>query len=302
MMEKIDVIINISGKPYQTILTISTLIKYSGKKINKFYLIFEKKQVFNENMNPLLEYLKTIKYEVKIYKTKINIGIRNLEKYPFSDLIFRYIKRFRYSLRYQYGIEKSKMNWVFLCHNDMIFTKDILSTYLENINDSLGIGSVGQCWNCPAFGKCSGENYWDYRPTKQEVLELYEKSGVQLRGLEIIKKNNFGWPLPECRLNETAALLNNNLLKKLCFPRGNVNPIGYFTYELGVKFFEKVTKKGFRFKHFHPDNFSIHAFLSESSNGHSSFLNFDLYLKEEKLAKEIIETSINDFLENLKLK
>ena len=42
-MGKVDVILNVSGKPYQTILTIYSLIKFSKNSINKIFIIFEKK-------------------------------------------------------------------------------------------------------------------------------------------------------------------------------------------------------------------------------------------------------------------
>jgi hypothetical protein len=41
---KVDVAINVYGKPYQTALSILSLLKYSKKYINKIYINIEKKQ------------------------------------------------------------------------------------------------------------------------------------------------------------------------------------------------------------------------------------------------------------------
>lgn len=297
-MGKVDVILNVSGKPYQTILTIYSLIKFSKNSINKIFIIFEKKQAFNDNMTPLLDYLKTITIEVEIYYTRISIGVSNLDSKWYSKYLFRYIKIFRYAIRYQYGIENSNAKWIFVSHNDMIYKNDILAKYIEEIGDYAGVGYVGQCWNCPAYGNCSGEKYLEYRPSKMEILKLYEGKET-LRGYKIIQKNYAGWPLPECRLNENAALLDRNILKNHTFPKCNIEPIGYNSYETGVNFFAKLSRKGFKFKHLNPDLFVEHAFFNKNRNGHSSFINNELYKTEENIAKEIISNNIDVFIESL---
>lgn len=249
-------------------------------------------------MNPLLDYLKTIPFEVEIYHARISVGISNLDRKWYVKYLFRHIKFFRYSIRYQYGIEKSKAEWVFVTHNDMIYKKDLLEKYLNQIGDFVGIGDIGQCWNCPAYGDCSGEKYLDYRPTKKEIFKLYEGK-ENLRGHKIIQKNYNGWPLPECRLNEHAALLNRNILKNQTFPKGNIEPIGYNSYETGINFFAKLSRRGFKFKHLSHHLFAEHAYFSKKRNGHSSFIDKNLYVFEENKAREIVENNIDEFIESL---
>lgn len=41
--DKVDVIINVYGKPWQTLCTLKSLMKYSGKYIDKIYFIEEKR-------------------------------------------------------------------------------------------------------------------------------------------------------------------------------------------------------------------------------------------------------------------
>ena len=45
MGEKIDIIVNVYGKPWQTLCSLKSLLKYSGEHIDKIYFI-------NERENP----------------------------------------------------------------------------------------------------------------------------------------------------------------------------------------------------------------------------------------------------------
>ena len=42
MQNKVDVCINVFGKPWQTLCTLKSLMKHSGDKIDKIYFIKEK--------------------------------------------------------------------------------------------------------------------------------------------------------------------------------------------------------------------------------------------------------------------
>jgi len=297
-MKDVDVILNISGKPYQSILTIYSLLKYSKNNIHKIFIIFEKKQAFNDDMSPLIDYLKTLSIEVEIYYSKIAIGIKNLDNRWYLKYLFRFIPLFRHSIRYQYGIEKSKSKWVFISHNDMIYRKDILENYISEIGNHAGIGLVGQCWNCPASEICSGETYFQFRPTKEEIKKLYDGK-EHLRAFQIIQDKYTGWPLPECRINEMATLLNKSILDTYTFPKGNIEPIGYNSFETWINFFAKLSRKGLKFKHLSYQTFAEHAIFNKNRNGHSSFINEKLYYQEEKLAKDIVLNSIDQFIESL---
>ena len=294
----VDIVLNVSGKPYQTIITIHSLLRFSGNYINKLFVIFEKKQAFNDNMQPLLDYLESLDIEVELFYSKLQIGISNLDRKPFFKPFFRFIPFFRHSLRYQYGLEKSKTDWVFVSHNDMIYRKDILQAYLSEIDENMGIGFVGQCWNCPAVGDCSGEKYFEYRPSKEEIFHLYEGK-ENLRGFEIIRGNYSGWPLPECRINEHAALFDRKMMQSQTYPIGNIEPIGYNSYDIGMNFYAKVSRKGFKFKQLGFHLFAEHAYFNKNRNGHSSFTNEQLYWQEEGLAKEIVEKSIDEFIDSM---
>ena len=47
---KIDVAINVYGKPWQTLVSLKSLLKVSAKYIDKIYFIEENKQPFNEDI------------------------------------------------------------------------------------------------------------------------------------------------------------------------------------------------------------------------------------------------------------
>ena len=61
-MKNVDVIINVYGKPWQTICTLKTLMKYSGHHIDKIFLIKEKEQPYNENIDWVFSYFVSQPY------------------------------------------------------------------------------------------------------------------------------------------------------------------------------------------------------------------------------------------------
>ena len=45
---KVDIAINVYGKPFQTALAIRSLLKYSGDHVGRFFINLEKKQPFGK--------------------------------------------------------------------------------------------------------------------------------------------------------------------------------------------------------------------------------------------------------------
>ena len=80
-----------------------------------------------------------------IKKTFRMVGLMNVPQgYTIEDI------------RYQWGIESTDKKWLFICHDDLKLTGDVIGLYLEKANDQIGlIGELGQCWNCEFCTKCS---------------------------------------------------------------------------------------------------------------------------------------------------
>lgn len=182
---KIDVIINVFGKPWQTICTLKSLLKYSGNHIDKIYLIEEKEQPYAADISQVLAYFNNIIHYTPItYRflpRKESVGDLNIQE---NRYVFRYV--FRY-------------------------TGDIIGDMLNIIKDNIGVGSIGQCWNCPckSAGVCNGENFNNYEP-KASDIDFYIKKYPPNRGSHFLTFINWKKlkPLPECRLNEFACLIN----------------------------------------------------------------------------------------------
>jgi hypothetical protein len=287
-MEKIDVVLNIYGKPWQTIVTIKTLLKYSSEYIDKIYFIIEDdiinkdiKWIINEiNYNSIIYY--TPKYSLKMALTDID-KCKNETDYL-------------YSLRYEYGLKNTDKKYLLVIHNDVLFTSDIIMPFINNIKDGFGIGKIGQCWNCPLFFDhlCDHDNFKYNNLSYNMILNSINKhpdlrTFLNKRYVDI----NYTKILPECRLNEWCTLIDAEKYKEFVIPNGNVRPLGgYFKIDIGDAWFEDMYRLGFEAVNYNINNHITHAYFSEEGNGNSSLSNIDKYNKEERLAKEFYNKNL----------
>ena len=78
MTTKVDVVINVYGKPNQTLCTLKSLMKHSGEYIDKIYFIEELKQPYDDKVDWVKSYFDNIisytpnKYE--FMPSHINMG------------------------------------------------------------------------------------------------------------------------------------------------------------------------------------------------------------------------------------
>ena len=270
MTFKVDVCINVYGKPWQTLCTLKSLMKHSGQHIDKIYLIKEKHQPYEDSIEWVYEYFD-------------NLIIYEPENHVF--LHFNYVNNSRFKvsdIRYQYGIENSDKKFIFITHNDVLYTGNIIGEMLETIGDSVGIGEIGQCWNCPAKanGLCSGEKFNEWNPTYDEVISLlpYVRSEHNMIDKENPK------PLPECRLNEWACLINRELSNKETYPIGDTPPFGTVGLDTATVWFRSMYLKGYKFVDYRK-NF-IHCYWSDIPSGYQTQLNHDKYILSEENAKQ----------------
>lgn len=285
-MKKIDVCLNVFGKPYQTIITIKSLLKHSGQHIDKIYLIEEAKQPSDYDFELIkneVNYENLIRYRPKhhlwIERTNLNLYYENED--------------YKYSLRYEYGLDKTDKTHMLLIHNDVLFQSDIVGELLNEDEDLFGIGRVGQCWNCPLFTEnlCSGEKLNDNLINNfkyDDIINItgkYPKSRTYIWRSKIDTKNPL--PMPECRINEWCMLINVNQYKKEVTENKSVVPFGgYFIMDIGDLWFKQMVDKGYKFKNFDIDKYITHAYFSNNGNGHSALFDVNKYETEEKLAKE----------------
>jgi hypothetical protein len=271
---KVDVVINVYGKPWQTLCTLKSLMKHSSKHIDKIFLIKENKQPYDEKIDWIFPYFNNL---VVYTPNKYKFNVRSLNLNDNDE---------RYSVRYQYGFEKSDKELIFVTHNDVLYTDDIIGDMINNIGDSVGIGEIGQCWNCPAkkSNLCSGDKFYNWNPTYDDVISL-DLPHIRTNINNIDKINPK--PMPECRLNEWACLINRNKSNSETYPNGDTPLFGTYGIDMGDLWFKSLHLKNYSFVDYRKNY--IHSYWSESGNGYQTQLNENLYNKSEENAKKYYE-------------
>lgn len=260
----IDVSINVYGKPYQTIATLESLFKHSGQHIGQVFMTIEQNTPHGDDMTPLWSYAEHKGFAIHV---------------P-NSYVFMRAGESNQDIRYQYGIDNSKEDYIFICHNDIKFTGDIIGEMLAEIKGA-GIGQIGQCWNCPAFraSLCDGTKFEQYNPTYNKAVQLF-KTVPPARG-SYLDIQTPPMPLPECRVNEFACLLDRRVLVE---EQKNGFYFGlYDTMDLGVAWFRALVLKGYKFTNYDLQRTSRHCFWSTDC-GYSTEKDEVLYFKAEKNA------------------
>ena len=273
----VDVIISVYGKPYHTLCTLKSLLEQSGEHIDKIYLIEEKQQPYGDSIKFIYQYFgdRLVTYIPNEYKLQY-------DKTP-TD---------KFAIRYQYGFENSDKKYVFITHNDVLYTKDIVSDMLSGIGESVGIGLIGMCWNCPAYllHECDNTRVQDYKPTYEEVLRLNSINTGSNRTLSHLDKEH-PYPLPECRLNEFACLVNKEITNMEC-----ENGTPYFGLNAGADtacgWFKSLFLKGYKFKQYDISQSCHHGYWANTA-GHPISLNETKYKEAELNAKNYFNENFN---------
>ena len=270
-MKKVDVIIHVSGKPWQTLCTLKSLMGHSGKHIDKIFFVKEPTHPFNDNVDWVTDYFDNL----IVYQPKTSILMYKVKNLNEQDD--------RFNSYCQFGFEKSDKEFVFVTHNDVLYTGDVIGDMLNKIKDSIGIGQIGQCWNCPAHNAnlCSGEKFYEWNPTYEEVISL----GLPYVRTNVGNVNKINpKPLPECRLNEWACLINIKMSNKETYPNGDTPFFGVFGPDSGVAWFRSLHLKGYKFVNYNEKY--IHSYWSELSSGYQTVKSEYHYVKSEENAKK----------------
>jgi hypothetical protein len=279
--ELVDVVICAYGKPYQTAITLASLLQHSGQHIDKIYFQEERQQPFEDEVASVIDCFGEKNFVH--YKPQHHIGVEFTDKLRFGD------DAYRRSIRYQYAWEESDKRFLFLTHNDCLFTADIVGGMLQRLKDRTyaGVGRVGQCWNCPAYsaGVCDGDRYASYNPVYEEAVRIVEEYPSPRTYKEGIDRHS-PMPLPECRLNEFACLINLEMVRNLVSPIGDIEPFGTLTLDIGTDWFRKLNLQGYRFLNWYEG--MIHAWCSDGANGLSSDNDYETYCRNETKAKDYL--------------
>jgi len=257
--------------------TLKSLMKYCSNHIDKIYYIMEKTQLFGSEMEWVADHFDNI-----IPYTTTGEIINHCEDFNVPEQ--------RYNVRYQYGIENSNKKYVFITHNDVVYTGDIIGDMLNNIADKAGIGWIGQCWNCPAHTAmvCNREIYESYNPKYDEVVSLIKDVESPRTTIGHLFKDKPA-PLPECRVNEFSCLIDREICMKECKPNGDTPLFGDGSYlDTASGWFHSLYRKGYRFVNYDIYLTSQHGLLAHGA-GHPNESNKEQHDMAEENAKQHFE-------------
>ncbi|WP_141217525.1 hypothetical protein [Siphonobacter sp. BAB-5385] len=289
-MQKVDIAISYYGKPYQTMVTLFSLLEHSRGYVDKIYLSIEKKQPYKDAWQGVCKIKEVFEKQgvIIIYPERFVPWMSDVNPNGLDEAI-------RLSLRYQYALEKTDKPYVLICHNDMLYRRDLigpmLQRFAETSDNLVGVGRIGQCWNCSAFfaKKCNPETFEQYKPTQEELLRQMDEYPTprEQRDRKLVQEG-FVHPLPECRLNEYACLINVDLYRQSTIPNG---PVPYFGgvwdgSDTAAAWFRYSYLHGLKFQNFYYEEYADHAPFSAVSNGNDADNNRFIYEDIERQARE----------------
>ncbi len=305
MKDKIDILINAYGKPFQTALSLLSLITHSGKWIDKIWFVRDRPEESREYGK---QFILEMMPDIILYEPTDWRWIDHIDENKLSDTAYRH------SIRYQYGWEKTDKDHVLIIHNDVYFTGDAVELLFKAIGDNIAAGEVGLCCQCPAFHhkKCSPEKYLEYRPTLKEfILMASDPKGyipTDVSSYMVCPSlRTKPWPLPSCRVNEWCALVDLKKARPVTKPFGPARPFGAhvfegvlqepkegeeweefkthlgIVYDTGMAWFRDVHHMGYTCAHQELSSVMQHW------SGHKALFDMNLYETNEKRAKDILE-------------
>jgi hypothetical protein len=183
-MRIVDAAVCAYGKPYQTAAAVLSLMEHSGHHIDRVYIQVEREQPHGDSGSRLVAWLQ--EYAVVHYAPPLFLGAERLDRARLAD------PKYRLSIRYQFAWEKTDKRFLFILHNDCLFTKNIVGGMLQRLDDQeyTGVGQIGQCWICPAHAAkvCNGDIHETYKPTYEEAARIFRMHPPLRSGLELVDR------------------------------------------------------------------------------------------------------------------
>jgi len=219
MIKKVDVAIQSYKKPESLILSLLSLHKVARDSVDVVWINDDK------SGDGITNIYKSDNLKKALYPWKINIRENNrrmgwwlsfvrgynpdylTKSYKLIRMLFNFYKNKnffvdKYDIRYQWAIDSTDKDFIFLMHDDVTFKKNVIAKYLASISKMKKpgiVGDLGQCWRCryQAFGCRPDRILKGFRPSAHWPLTRIS-SGDHKRA---------------CRINEWSALISVNAAK-----------------------------------------------------------------------------------------
>jgi hypothetical protein len=295
-MSKVDINISFYGKPYQAIVTIESLLKHSGQHIDKIYIQEERNQPHNE-WQGIFKVLDAFRNRpdarIVVHRPKyyLGLGVSDYDRAQADT-------DFRQSILYQYALEKTDKKYMCVMHNDILFHDDMIGQMLKDFENGpknlAGVGSIGQCWVCPAAieNRCNSKIQHQVSFSQEEVVAMYERTPVTRKeiGLRVAKAGRY-WPMPECRLNEYVALIDMEAYRPNTLPVGDLGCYGggWSGCDQATIWSHDMVQRGYVFQNIVLEDYAKHAPFDETGSGTIANTRQEIYFGSEHKAKAYIE-------------
>ena len=267
----VDVAVNIFAKPHQTALSLLSLLRASGQHVGVIYLQYEPYGSEHDQVSPYLVAVWLREHlgpdRCRVFQPDHWLDLKAPDMSRLTE------DAYRWGIRYQYAFEHSTAPLLFLMHNDVFVQRDILGAMLAARGEAFAVGLLGQCWNCPAANAplmreffdlppCAPHRHEAFRPSFDQLRELYTQAharGIFVRPYDEGFTGIFDrqpWPLPECRINEWACLIDLERTRPLtmpfgpALPPGAYRPCGPVCLDIGVEWFRAMYAHGLHARHF----------------------------------------------------
>jgi len=280
-MHKVDVAICSYKKPESLIYTILSLKEKCGDFIDTIYVDddcsddgttdFYQESRFLEMIAPMKLKVRVntqrIGYTKKVFTSKS----ASIQKRLFYSLFRRnsmfYVEDDN-DVRYQWGINSTDKKYLFIIHDDIKFTGNIVKLYLESMekdNKCAIVGDLGQCWRCNDSDKCNPDfitqgkrphKYWPLTtPDAHNFPDFYERA---------------------CRINEWCCMVDVDIAKKVLAEERCYFGVYEDRGDIGAYWFAKIVLLGYKFEDPLPymddrKKYYIHCWQGHS--GHSVWVN-----------------------------
>lgn len=307
--ERVDVAVNIFAKPYQTALSVLSLLKESRAHVGTVWLQYEPMGSRYDRVSPYVvaKYLKEVlDWPCRVSQPEHWLALEAPDMARLGDAAYRL------SIRYQDAFEHSESRKLLLMHNDIYVFGDALGEMLAAMGDAFAIGQLGQCWRCPAHAAqvvkdvmdrppCTSARYEEFRPDAATLRRLYAHArelGAPVRPYEECFTEFFDkqpWPLPECRVNEWFCLLDLEKTRPHsvpfgpALPPGAFGPCGRYNLDTSVPWFRAMHALGFRARHFDHTRFLRHWVGTGKMSA-------SRYTMAEDNARKLLEKQFPDYM------
>lgn len=257
---KIDVAVQSYKKPESLIYTLLSLKKHCGDLIDTIYINDDCSndgtvELYDNQLKKAMDPIK-LKIRINDKASGYNTTLMTIEAFKKKSLLEKTrllmyfpIKRISFhknddDIRYQWALNNTDKDYLFLIHDDIKFFDNVLKLYLETINSDNKmaiVGDLGYCRVCP-HGPCG------VSCSPEKILRgEYPDKLWPITGCDSVIHKIMGRYRRNCRINEWCCLINVSVSKKIVNEKG----IYFGNYEaggdVGTYWLQEIINQGYKF-------------------------------------------------------